>query len=95
MDNIDNTERERQRIQEEALQKANQRRINYNMVFNSPEGQKVLIDIITMCHILEPSPTVEPQQLAFREGERMVGLEILRIMRVNPEKYIKIVKENS
>lgn len=79
----------------DVLDIAKQRRINYGVVFNTVKGHDVLIDIITMCHILEPAINLDPQSLAFREGERKIGLEILKILNVDPKKYIYMVEETS
>jgi hypothetical protein len=54
-------------------------RRQYNSVFGSEIGRRVLWDILRECHLLETSvmPSGNQEATAFREGERNVGLRIL------------------
>lgn len=59
-------------------QESKQRRINYGLVFSTPEGFEVLKDILTLCHPLAISYVPSNQfETAFREGERNVFLYIM------------------
>lgn len=77
-----------------------QRAIDYGIVFSSEEGKRVLNDILRACnvltHPLELSPVdLNPNNVIYREGERSVALRILKILNVDPERFILILKEDS
>lgn len=66
---------------------------DFRKVFSTPEGKRVLSQIMEMTHIYAPS-VPEPEVLGgapnpnltyFREGERNVGLRIIATMNAEPE----------
>lgn len=70
------------------------RKDDYNFVFGSEEGQRVLSDIIRSCHMLSPTYFPgDPHQTAFQEGERNFALKILTNMNVRPEHFRNYIKE--
>ena len=68
---------------------------SYKAVFNHGEGKKVLHDLLTYCHILEPAITSNPNDILVKEGRRDVALKILKMISVDTIKFEKIVKEIS
>lgn len=64
----------------------------YKMLFDSPEGQKVLYDLMKSCHVLTTVHSSDPYETAYKEGERSVVLRILRTLRTNPEAFLKMVE---
>ena len=58
-----------------------QSKADYNNVFNSEAGKRVLEDILSFSHVLE-APTVEtdPHVVMFKAGRRDVSMYILEKM---------------
>jgi hypothetical protein len=56
---------------------ADQTQMDYNEVFNTPAGKRVLEDILTVTSVLEPTNDYSHEGLAAREGRRDVALHIL------------------
>ncbi len=73
----------------------NQLRHDYDFVFGTHEGERVLRDIIRSCNVLTPAVDVETNNVIYREGERGVALRILKILNVGPEELQTIVEEES
>lgn len=71
----------------------NQLRHDYEYAFGSPEGERVLRDIIVSSNILTPAVDMETNHIVFREGERSVALRILKILQTGPEEIQTIIEE--
>lgn len=55
-----------------------QRMIDYNLTFGSEHGFRVLQDLIgDVCHLYQTSFGKDIHEIAFREGERNIGLQIM------------------
>lgn len=54
-----------------------QRRINYKVVFNTEQGEKVLEDLKNFCFYDKPAYTGDANEGLYREGMRNVVLYIL------------------
>lgn len=52
-------------------------KMDYNEVFNTPAGKRVLEDILTVTSVLEPTNDYSLAGLAAREGRRDVAFHIL------------------
>jgi hypothetical protein len=51
-------------------------------------------DLLTRAHVFETSFSANPHIVAFREGERNIGLQLLNdIMKTAPDAYSLMVKE--
>lgn len=62
----------------------------YKEVFNTPQGQKVLADILNrLCNVDGPVFHENPVALAFNAARRDVGLEIARMV------WLEVVKEKA
>ena len=70
-----------------------QRAIDYQEVFNSPGGRRVLVDLMKRFHVLQPSYDRNPHETAFREGERNAVLYILTVLNINEDSLLQMIKE--
>ena len=75
------------------LNKVKQLKTDYSIVFNSPEGRRVLHDLLKNTHILEPTFSTDPLQMAFNAGARNEALRILSILQFKPEDFVQIAQE--
>lgn len=67
---------------------------DYGFVFGGPEGQRVFNDLVLrFCHLFEPSVIQggDINDILIREGERNVGLYIIRML--GPEFEHQLVQE--
>lgn len=67
----------------------------YKRLFSSPEGKKVLDDLLRFTRV--DSPSFVPQQpdlTAYNEGLRRVGIRILSMMEGTPNKETKNLTNN-
>lgn len=63
----------------------------YHAVFGTPEGQLVLHDLLRRCGMLETSQVNgDPHMVAFREGRRSVGLDLVHAMRWTEAEVIQL-----
>lgn len=91
--------REEDRREKEKRIEEERRRAAYELaldaVMSSPDGQKVLREILRRTHIFAISLIAGKSDVtAFREGERNVGLSLLGDMNdVSPEKLGAILRE--
>lgn len=65
----------------------------YQSVFSTPEGERVLYDLIKSCHILHSTMDPNPNEMAYKEGERSVVLRILQTLGQDPAALIKRIEE--
>ena len=65
----------------------------YQDVFNSPLGSKVLHDMMRAHGLLSAHP-VNPQEMALKEGERLVVLRILSFLKINPQELIERIGDD-
>jgi len=72
---------------------AEQRKVDFNIVFNSESGKRVLEEIMAYCHVLEPLLTADPNEILIREGRRDVANMILSAMKYTPADYPDIVDQ--
>ena len=75
------------------LNKVKQLKTDYNIAFNSPEGKRVLHDILKNTHVLEPTFKGDPYYTAFNEGARNEALRILSILQFKPEDFVQVAQE--
>ncbi len=75
------------------LNKVKQLKTDYSIAFNSPEGKRVLYDILKNTHVLEPTFNGDPYYTAFNEGARNEALRILSILQFKPEDFVQIAQE--
>lgn len=60
--------------------------IKYRALFNTPDGQEVLDDMMRVHHVMSPTLSKRPNgiEMAYREGERSVILRILYLLNSDP-----------
>tara|TARA_R110000765_G_scaffold418383_1_gene521817 strand:+ start:146 stop:406 length:261 start_codon:yes stop_codon:yes gene_type:complete len=66
---------------------------DYAIVFDSPEGTRVLHDIMLNNFILEPSFDDNPYKMAFNEGGKNAALRILSLLKYKPDDYVRLATE--
>ena len=66
----------------------------YQAVFSSPDGKKVLYDLIRNHHIIGTTYSKDPQEMALKEGERNVILRIMHFINTDPDKFMKDVEQS-
>ncbi len=64
----------------------------YQQVFNSPEGQEVLKDLMNAHHVLSSTFDGDIRKTIFREGERNVVLRILSILKMDVQQMQERIK---
>jgi hypothetical protein len=70
------------------------RRNYYRNVFSTPDGQKVLKDLLAFCNMLNMTYVPgDPTTTAFNEGMRRVGLRIVSILENDPAKQQQLVQQ--
>ncbi len=87
-------EQEKKAARERLHDEEKQLKQDYGFVFGGPEGQRVFSDLVLrFCHLFEPSmtPGGDINNTLVREGERNVGLYIVRML--NPEFEHQLVQE--
>lgn len=69
---------------------------SYQRVFNGPEGQAVLYDMMNTHWVLRSTAIGAKNQFeqAFREGERNAVLRIMTILKVNPQQLRERIEEH-
>ena len=58
----------------------------YRLVFDSPDGRRVLADLHTRCNMNRSTYSEKPNEIYFLEGQRNVVLWILDILREDNRK---------
>lgn len=74
-----------------------QRKRDYKTVFNSPEGKSVLADMVKFHGVFEamtPATGMEPLELAYNEGMRIVILRILHMLEKEPTELRQELADN-
>lgn len=65
----------------------------YHDVFDSPEGQWVVNDLMAEHGMLSPHPP-DPKKMMLKEGERLVVLRILTLLKENPARLRERIAEH-
>jgi hypothetical protein len=65
--------------------------MDYAATFGTPNGRRVLWDLLSKCHVFQPSfkPGQSPEMTAFREGERNIGLQVMATMEIRTTEELK------
>ena len=70
--------------------------IDYNQAFDGPGGKRVLMDILTYGHVLEPlNGSIDTNSIMIREGRRDMALTILQKLNWNPSDFIDAAEGGS
>ena len=65
----------------------------YRAVFETPEGKRVLHDLMKQHHVLGALPARDAHEIFRAEGERNVVLRILSLLNIDPLKFEEILKQ--
>lgn len=65
----------------------------YREIFSTDAGKLVLNDLCKSCHVYHSTMDSNPQELAYKEGERSVVLRILRTIEVDPFELDRLIKK--
>ena len=71
------------------------RNLDYKRTFNTPEGKRVLYDLMVQHYVLKPTiqGKTGPITMAHREGQRAVIARIISQLKTNPEMFLKMIEE--
>jgi hypothetical protein len=64
-------------------------------VFATPDGKKVLQDLMEYCKLNKTCFDKEPMEMARMEGERNVALRILSILGTDETKLLEMFEDNT
>lgn len=79
-------------LKQKAALRREQRKSDYLAVMSTPEGVRVLRDILRFAHIYQTSYRMDAGYMAFKEGERNVGLMLISQMgEASPELSAEIL----
>ena len=65
----------------------------YQRLFKTPDGEKVLKDLMQSCFITSSTFDPDPQKQAFNEGVRSVTLRIMRTINVSEKALNNMMKQ--
>lgn len=66
---------------------------DYSKFFNTESGKRVMRDLIRKHHVMTPSYSqTSDRETAFREGQRYVVLNIMRICKLDPNSYGEMIE---
>ncbi|MEW5705134.1 MAG: hypothetical protein AB1781_11210 [Pseudomonadota bacterium] len=68
---------------------------DYRDVFSTPEGERVLADLMTWCHAWSPIEETDPIRLAMATGEQNVAKRIAGLLAYRPEDYPATAKRQT
>ena len=69
--------------------------LDYRKTFNTPEGKRVLYDLMKRNFILAPtySEGCDVIQIAHREGQRAAVAAIISKLKTDPQQFLQMVEE--
>ena len=70
-----------------------QRAADYNITFGTPEGKRVLNDIVSHCFVLDTTIAETPEATAFNEGMRNSALRIMSVLHYSPTDFLHLPTE--
>lgn len=70
-----------------------ERALSYQAIFNTPDGQKVLWDMMSNHHMIGSTFSKDTHEMALKEGERNVVLRILQILKIDIDTLAKRIEE--
>jgi hypothetical protein len=67
--------------------------MDYHQAFDTPHGKRVLEDIMSYCHVLEPlKGCIDTNSIIIREARRDVALTILQKLNWNDRDFLDNVE---
>lgn len=71
------------------IRKAEKVNLSYKEVFSGQMGEEVIKDLISLSGLMASTESLDPQKLAFREGQRDIVFRILHAVDMDVGEYIK------
>ena len=68
--------------------------ISYQRLFDSEDGQRVLVDLMQICGFMSDCMENEPHLTAYNEGKRSVIIRILNYLKTDPMKLLELLEDN-
>jgi len=87
------TKKKVSRVVEKKQQKQVDDVIAYKALFGSPDGKRVLNDLIRTCGMLNATYAGDPNEVIFREGQRAIVVRILNILKIDPSRLQKNIED--
>lgn len=75
------------------LKKKHAKIIDYKKVFSSPEGQRVLMDMMDEHFMLRTTSDRDQAKQNENEGQRIVMLRLFKILKISPQQMERLVEE--
>lgn len=66
---------------------------DYREVFRSPQGQRVLADILRRAGVTHPQFEADPEKARFLEGHRHLAHSIYRMVHASDDPLLKLIAE--
>jgi len=66
---------------------------DFKKVFNTPEGQKVLLEICRFCHVYNTCFDIDPYKLSYFNGQRDVAMWIMDLLKTDLQQFVKQYEE--
>jgi hypothetical protein len=77
------------------LAEAQRREVVFSLM-SSPAGRNYVHDLLLRCHVFTSSFTSDAICMAFNEGERNIGLQLLTdVMQFAPDQYVQMMREEN
>lgn len=67
----------------------------YKATFKNPQGKTVLRDMALNASLYSPSSSLDPQDLAYKEGQRSVIIAIFNTLNMDYDEVLKLYASNS
>lgn len=64
----------------------------YRRLFRTPDGDKVLKDLLEVCGYARSSFDIDPQKMAFHEGQRSVILRIVKTVNLTEKDILDMLR---
>ncbi len=66
--------------------------IKYKQVFETPEGQAVLSDLMKTFHVMHSTLSDSPYETHYKEGQRSVVVRIIETLKVDPDQMKQLLE---
>jgi hypothetical protein len=82
------------RLEKQAKLDERARQETIRALMGTTQGRQWVFERLTASHIFASSFSLDPLQMAFKEGERNSGLQLLNdVMAISPDEYVMMMRE--
>ncbi len=81
-------------VKDKVARRGHRKVLDYQAVFNSVAGRAVLYDLMKAHNILQPTFSKDVNETLIREGERMVVLRILTLIKADSKQLLERIEEH-